>query len=573
MKCSMFPSWFAIALTLSSLTGISASVSSHIVEAGISFPLLDTAPIPAKYNRTWSTLSRVTVYIPSVYHNPAGEQHVAAAFGTGLKSHFRGSLAAQVKYVNSTLCQPLYVEEKNKTVPIYPRSATSAPFWLMVNRGGDSVDCSFVTKARMAQHMGAAGVIFADDRCLCSKHNCTTGAHDPPCQANTPNVVDDGSAGDVSIPAFLLEKTSADDLKSGMIDHGHPIYLEYKWGLAKDLQEQKAPLMHFSLWSTASPLDEPELDLVEYKHLKTLATKFVDFISFSPHYKLIDGKNLGCSEEAQCANLCTNKGRYCSASPREDIKGKDVVAEVLRRSCIWNHYGVDEITHKTGSPIWWDYVLFHQEHCAKFEGDSGNTYYSNKDCIENAYKHAKVDGPLIQQCMKDSGGLDEDRSNTWLEHALERQEAAGILSTPAITLNHKYQIDGYGSTSVFEAMCASYVYDASQSTMTEVEALKKVPVLCLQCFTCSNKIGCIEHDGKCVAEEFHTHHSADDDEHHIPSKGNANKKKSKSGFMMLFVLSLGVVGAAYFYKKNQDRFASSNGGGILNGYFQLNNQE
>mmetsp|Transcript_18960 Transcript_18960/g.28090 ORF Transcript_18960/g.28090 Transcript_18960/m.28090 type:complete len:569 (-) Transcript_18960:113-1819(-) len=568
MKYSLLPSWFTVLLSFSSLTGISAAVSSYMVETGLSFPLMVNDP--SERNHTWSTSSRVTVYIPSMHHNPAGELHVAAKFGTGLTSRFRGSIAAFVKYVDSTLCEPLYVQDKNKTTNIYPKSATEAPFWLMVDRGGD---CSFVTKARMAQQMGAAGVIFADDRCLCSIQNCTTGAHDPPCQAGTPHVVNDGSAGDVSIAAFLLEKTSADALKTGLKDHGHPIYLEYKWGKVEALSDDSNhPHMHFALWSTASPRDEPELDLVEYKHLKTLATKFKDYISFSPQYKLIDGKHLGCSEEVQCADLCTNKGRYCSASPRRDIKGKDVVGEVLRRSCIWNHYGVDETTQKTGNPIWWDYVLFHQEHCAKFEDDSLTTYYNDENCIENAYKHAKVDGSLMEQCMKDSGGLEEDRNNAWLDNVLERQAASGIVSTPAITINHKYQVEDYGAIIVYDSMCEAYLYAASQSTMTEIEALRKVPTLCITCRTCPNKLGCVENDGKCVAEEFHTHHTAGD-ENHIPTNGSHSKKKSKTTFTILFFLSLGVVGAAYFYKKNEDRFASSNSGGLLNGYFQLNNQE
>ena len=42
-------------------------------------------------------------------------------------------------------------------------SQWKSPFILMVDRG----DCTFVTKVRHAQHAGAAGVIVADDICVC----------------------------------------------------------------------------------------------------------------------------------------------------------------------------------------------------------------------------------------------------------------------------------------------------------------------------------------------------------------------------------------------------------------------
>jgi PA domain len=42
----------------------------------------------------------------------------------------------------------------------------SSPFVLMIDRGG--TDCTFVSKVRRAQHLGAAGAIIVDDRCQCT---------------------------------------------------------------------------------------------------------------------------------------------------------------------------------------------------------------------------------------------------------------------------------------------------------------------------------------------------------------------------------------------------------------------
>jgi len=46
-----------------------------------------------------------------------------------------------------------------------------------------------------------------------------------------------------------------------------------------------------------------------------------------------------------CYNLCTNAGRYCATDPDNNldkgISGGDVVAESLRRICVWNVYGAE----------------------------------------------------------------------------------------------------------------------------------------------------------------------------------------------------------------------------------------
>merc|ERR1712232_1375799 len=97
-----------------------------------------------------------------------------------------------------------------------------------------------------------------------------------------------------------------------------------------------------------------------------------------------------------------NNGRYCATDPDNDldlgISGADVVTEALRRICIWKNFGeLDGI----GS-VWFDYVNLFSDRC-----DTPD-YFTNKDCISDIMKHAGVEERSIDQCMRDSGGLEKD---------------------------------------------------------------------------------------------------------------------------------------------------------------------
>mmetsp|Transcript_16118 Transcript_16118/g.17917 ORF Transcript_16118/g.17917 Transcript_16118/m.17917 type:complete len:577 (-) Transcript_16118:109-1839(-) len=557
-------------------TAIAALGVSEVEVEPSSFPLAAKKFLSENNTVTssWSATSRVLIRIPE---NPDNHLHVSAAFGTGTHDTWRGTLGAFVKYVNDPLCQPLYITEmkQNKTIDVLPLSQADlhAPYWLMVERG----NCSFVMKARMAQHMGAAGVIFADNKCLCSDETCQK-ANDT-CQDSNPHVNDDGSGRDVSIPVLLLQKKSSDYIRDELTKKS-PMYLEYRWGLPDKALMKDGALTHhdfsYDLWTTASPLDVPFFEEKTYKQLKTVTTKFADYLHFNPRYALIDGVKLGCGgkdvpERGFCQELCTNGGRYCSAAPGNGIKGQDVVIESLRRICIWNHYGVNEQTNKTDNPILWDYIIYHMQHCTL--QDDGSNFYSNADCVADAFKHAKVDSALINECMVDSGGYKDNRLNTWLEEHVMMLDSDGIVSVPAIRINKMHVLSEPKPDVLIDVMCKLYFYAAHESmTMTDEEALKQVPPLCGKCYSCQNKIGCIENDGQCVDYEFHTRKDETKKSQEEPS--HDKKKKKKGHFWFWFILvTFVLVGGGWFYKKNQDRFTSSNSGGLLNGYFQLNQGE
>lgn len=61
---------------------------------------------------------------------------------------------------------------------------------------------SVVAQVRKAQHMGAIGVIIADNTCLCKDEasGVCSKSEDTPCEQVEPIMADDGSGGDITIP-------------------------------------------------------------------------------------------------------------------------------------------------------------------------------------------------------------------------------------------------------------------------------------------------------------------------------------------------------------------------------------
>ena len=92
------------------------------------------------------------ISIPASLRKPGGYSHAASLFGrpssasTTQRLYYAGDGGG-----DGTLC----TFDTTKTYP--------TPFILMVDRG----DCTFVTKARNAQQMGATALVVADNLCVC----------------------------------------------------------------------------------------------------------------------------------------------------------------------------------------------------------------------------------------------------------------------------------------------------------------------------------------------------------------------------------------------------------------------
>lgn len=134
-----------------------------------------------------------------------GYDHREALFGLPPYGH---EIAQKVIYADSDLCDENVNVHKGYPCVGYDENgqcvAWKTPFILMVDRG----TCTFVTKVRHAQNVGASGVLIADNQCMCSDVSAGKCTNDPgaQCESFEPIMADDGSGGDITIPAFLVFK-------------------------------------------------------------------------------------------------------------------------------------------------------------------------------------------------------------------------------------------------------------------------------------------------------------------------------------------------------------------------------
>ena len=337
-----------------------------------------------------------------------------------------------------------------------------APFILLVDRGG----CTFVQKVRNAQHAGAAAVIIADNACQCKHEKVCTPETNTVCEKHEPIMADDGSGYDITIPSVLLFKQDADPIKEALI-HKHTVRMELGWS-----RSNPDGHVEWDLWT--SPTDYVSSQFkIEFKEavvaLGTAAT-------MTPHMYIYDGLAAKCRNEegkSECFNLCTNEGRYCAADPDNDldygISGADVVAESIRRLCIWELYGENGVGIE-----WWDYIKAFSDSCDTSES------FMKEECVKVAMEKAGVDYDAVDQCVYNHGGLEKPGVNDLLDKQLDDIETNGIVIMPAIYINGvAITIRGpLEFDTVFKAICSGF-------------APGTAPAVCNKCSSCADAKSCV----------------------------------------------------------------------------------
>lgn len=394
------------------------------------------------------TTSRLQVQIPKSLNVVGGYDHREALFGI---PSYGGGISQHVYYADSDLCEPNV--DTHKGYPIRPLDAETkkmepwpSPFILMVDRG----TCTFVQKVRNAQRVGAAAVIVADNTCLCdaegeAETQCHSDPNAPlPCQARSPIMADDGSGADITIPSFLMHKQDADKVKAEVMAN-HVVQIEMAW--ATPAPDDR---VEYDLWSLPN-------NAISKNFVTTFrsAAKALDkHAYFTPHQFFYDGLMFNCqgkSGENACHTLCTNNGRYCATDPDDDldsgISGADVVTEILRRICIYKHYGEEDGIAEN----YWKYMEKFSDRCEDPD------FFKNEDCLNDVYKHAEIDGGVIEQCMKDSGGLEGDVSNSFLDKELQAKKDSGVVVIPAVYVNNAVMRGALTSANVFRAICSGFL--------------------------------------------------------------------------------------------------------------------
>lgn len=415
--------------------------------------------------------SRLQIQIPQSLFKEGGYDHREALFGN---PPYGGSISQSIYYTDNDLCDKEKIDP-TQGYPVRPDNKPwEAPFILMVDRGS----CSFVQKARNAQHAGAAGLIIADNLCLCSDTECLKAASSDSednggfiqCENNEPIMADDGSGGDVTIPAFLMFKVDADAVKKE-VKSGGVVQVEMSWSMP-----QPDSTVEYELWTVPSEGISKQFQM----EWKDISKSLKDKARFTPHQYIYDGIKNRCHGDGKnlCLNLCTNNGRYCATDPDNDlehgISGAEVVTEALRRICVWKYYGQEDGI----GMVYWDYIFEFLKRC------DSDDFFANQDCINDVYKNAKIDGKRIESCMEDSGGVHDDVINTLLDREIDSAGRRGVVVLPTMFVNTVALRGALSTNTVFNAVCAGFHEGTS-------------PAICNKCTGCADVAECVKKGGTC----------------------------------------------------------------------------
>ena len=476
-----------------------------------------------------NTTSHFNIHIPVAMHqSDQGYPHELAKFG----SHFdywsaSGRLVERIVYDsgNPKLCT--YSHEKNGTIHPSSIAKEDPPFMVLVDRG----DCSFVTKVRHAQQLGASAVLIGNNVCLChEKDGCKDGSNDK-CHEELPIVADDGSGGDITIPSMLLQKSDAAAIKGQLNSKDGKGIAVGSLSWHRPTFESQVSMDYFH-----SPVDSHAMTLLTNFSVVHAAMK--EQLKFQPHYSLLDGEKLGCVGKAEkkddpCYELCTNNGRYCSY-PHRETPGKAVVKESLRRMCLWKH------AEGSQKQAYWDYLEHFVSWCQSPD------FFSNEDCVRDAMKHSKADEENIKKCMDDSGAPGKDAVNALLEQNLVVQAEYGAQSTPKAFLNQLPVNYILSPSSIVESLC--HAYDPGMA-----------PHVCYVCGRCGDPVLCASRspmechadDGKDRENPNKKGSSGNDDD-------DGSKKKKGHAFRWIFIIMLFAGAGGYVYYK---KFVDGDGEG------------
>jgi hypothetical protein len=332
-------------------------------------------------------------------------------------------------------------------------------------------------------------------------------------------MADDGSGRDISIPSFLVFKPDADLIKKE-VTANQPVRAEMVWSLPSPDDR-----VEYDLWTV--PSDEMSKDFL--LHFKMLAIALGDRAYFTPHMYIYDGVRDNCvgnNGENNCANLCTNNGRYCATDPDGDldsgVSGADVVHESLRRLCLWEHFG-----KQNGVGVeFWNYLELFNKRC-----DSPDLFADDK-CVRDVYTEADIDGVEVERCMHDSGGIKQDAPNNKLDMEIVAQNDRGVVVLPTAYVNSVAIRGALTPSNVFTAICAGFVEGSK-------------PPVCHFCSSCSDAATCVQR-GYCATNlPSHIIHGIT----HRDAEGEVSINFFSTTLMFCFALFIGL--GAWHYNKTR----------------------
>lgn len=293
--------------------------------------------------------------------------------------------------------------------------------FVMLDRGS----CSFVTKARNAQKIGAKAVIIINND-----------------DDNIDDIfmIDDGTGKDIEIPAVLISRTDGDIIKDYLRKNQME---ELRPQFILDFELPKALITNFEIiWSSTN--------LEIYELLRELKPALLSFapgtLNFFPIYYMQSHpdfipKNKLEGKEPKEINLpdCFGNGHYCYFFDSESLdlgvyEGQTVLEEDLRQICIFKERKNPNITE------FLDYAIEFHTSCLNITSPLFTSACSEKSMKNIGYDAEKIKS--INKCVSDSFELPK-RTDWWKsENEILRKERKflrkmNVILNPSMIVNRK----------------------------------------------------------------------------------------------------------------------------------------
>eukprot|EP00922_Rhytidocystis_sp_ex-Travisia-forbesii_P034198 GHVS01050812.1.p1 GENE.GHVS01050812.1~~GHVS01050812.1.p1 ORF type:complete len:659 (+),score=163.48 GHVS01050812.1:262-2238(+) len=335
--------------------------------------------------------------------------------------------------------------------PFHARSTTLRNIFV-IRRG----DCTFVEKARNAQHLKADAVVVVDS---------------PDSSWNRDDIrhvimADNGKGYDIEIPSLLI--TNADGETIIVAIKNKPkdgdVYAELEWSVPR------RGVVDVDFWTDNTREDEGRRFLKEFAHS---AKVLGPHLHFAIHFFLFQMPPKIAGE------LClSDEGTFCAEAPAATtlsssgkglITGRDVVEEDMRQLCLFDstERKVSKLPGSEWSPVFWDYLAKWDDMC-QINGTTAESRYG-KVCAERVLNlidtHAFT---KVKECMEGTRG----------KKLLQREKDNKNWSVLTLRVNDIRFSGRLEASSVTKAVCAGFQTppDGCKSLLSDIEN-KKVQAL------------------------------------------------------------------------------------------------
>ena len=311
---------------------------------------------------------------------------------------------------NSTACDPLNMtlisdEENEEKIDKFPI--------LLIKRGG----CSFTTKVRNAQNIGASMVFIADK------------------SENIHSIImaDDGTGNDIVIPSAMISYEDGNTIIKYMNENKNElIIVDANFGVVEDENKNDIKNVTFEFFFSSS-------EVRAYEFLRNVSEYLSDFgeqIIFIPHYVTHRSPFYDKSNTNPIEN-CVSFGKYCYFPKETTVEkdGRNIVIEDVRQKCMYNLS-----VNKNKISNYFKYMNSFYENCLNVEDNKR----INEECSQIALVNAGFTQDYLNNCVKESFFSNKynlaemiENDNSLLANDYSIQNDYILTTFPAVSINKK----------------------------------------------------------------------------------------------------------------------------------------